>query len=63
MHQHLETSPRRFSRVAGCDGKVGFESFALAARVAKRRKRGGKPCAMYRCGVCRLIHLGSRGGD
>ena len=46
-----------------CDGKVRFDSHALAAGVSartRRCKRGG--LAAYKCGHCRGFHLGSDGG-
>lgn len=50
------------SRAAGCDGKVPFDTYHLAAAAAAKR-RGKKPrkhkkSKAYRCRHCGLWHLG-----
>jgi hypothetical protein len=49
-----------------CQGKVKFESMAVAKRVARERRksgphrRGGKGGDAYRCLTCGGIHIGRR---
>lgn len=42
-----------------CEGKVAFESFAQAARVAAERRHPGHKIAPYTCRICGKVHLGS----
>ena len=46
-----------------CEGKVRFDSHAMAAGVSARTRRGrhgGR--SAYKCGHCRGFHLGTDGG-
>lgn len=47
-------------RLVACDGKVAFDSLALAQKVAKRRRTSGKyrGQAPYRCLDCGKYHIG-----
>lgn len=47
----------------GCEGKVSFDNFKLANDVVKRPRKNDR-CARtaYRCGHCRLWHIGSNKG-
>ena len=52
----------RMDKVEGCDGKKIFDSFQMASRVAKRRRRAGAEMRdqhPYRCPVCQKWHIGS----
>ena len=49
-------------RKASCEGKVVFESFALASTVAKRRRKRDRLSQQeaYRCDWCGRFHIGFR---
>lgn len=51
-------------RVAGCEGKAGFDSQASASRVAKqtRRRHDHKPLGPYHCPACGRWHIGMKKG-
>lgn len=52
------TAPRK---LAACDGKVAFSTWADAERAAKRRRRNadGVSIAPYHCRDCGKVHLGT----
>lgn len=59
------TEARHHVRASQCQGKVGFESAALAHQVNRLRSKrhGGKknrrpPRDAYKCGHCGKWHLG-----
>jgi len=47
-------------RAAACEGKVAFNSFAQAQRVAERGTRRGRSRQVYHCPFCHAFHLGRR---
>lgn len=44
--------------ISECIGKAAFDTASTALKVAKRRKRRGKPASAYKCRVCGKYHLG-----
>ena len=53
-------------QLASCQGKAAFETFAVAEKVAKRRRRqkifkNGRPQTPYKCEACGRWHIGARG--
>jgi len=59
---YLKSSSEDAAKIAAaeCFGKVGFESYNLAATVA-RRKRKERPRKLYRCPTCGKYHLSAVG--
>ena len=54
----MDPPPEEFE-IAGCEGKVKFESWALAREVTKRRGRHQKIREVYKCPYCHKFHVGS----
>ena len=44
-------------RESSCDGKIGFLTFAMAARAAKRKKSAKR--VPYHCRYCQAFHIGT----
>ncbi len=48
-----------YAQLAQCEGKIPFDSWGLAEKVAKRRHHNGKKGRPYRCPHCHKFHIGS----
>ena len=52
-------APEGLRRVCACEGKAGFASFQLAAKVAQRGAGHRHESArVYRCEFCHRFHIG-----
>lgn len=54
---------REQAKMASCDGKFGFNSFAAAARTIRKSNRNkgqASKLGPYRCKICGQYHVGSR---
>lgn len=45
--------------LSACEGKLAFDSFSLAKKVARRRMRNGDRREPYKCVHCGKFHIGS----
>lgn len=49
-------------RIATCEGKRPFDTWSMAANVARRRKKNDKKGQAYKCPFCRKFHIGRNNG-
>lgn len=62
MMPPMSEAPTQYE-LSACTGKASFDSFSLAKKVAKRRRRsmcGDRKSDAYKCEACGKWHIGYR---